>query len=751
LKREIILDDKAQSLFEELGGIDRTGNTSAFPSGIGPSDPFASDERQRDDLRVLMIEFAYSFAGYLAGVRLRGSTQRIKEDADEPLKYLMKISDKAGHAQKIIIRYRGMAGFSSGKGTEALDYAISLGKLSVDIPVTKTLADRRGVCLSHLPGRISTAFDRFGSLDINTLHISLDDKGEKSVSSIKKCIEAAGIYFMAKAGGLSHSSQSEDFNPSEMLVFNENDQPDPNLTMLARLNRITPDKMRGLVKKMDSLIKEAEDDSPLKYMSCLYEAIFAFKDLRNRLVRPPLEINNVRWLIADNDQSLVSKEKAKLGQLVFHKLGEEPHKVFQVIESIYGDDFQDIEADALDARLGRLSDFLNTMEGENEKYVEEELFSNVKRRLELVPDSVFDNISIDKYERQADEKDSIGARIGFQKRFSEMVSFFKRRSGTKKKIRNMLGKGITFDEQDYETIAGDFDISCEDARKLVELLKGCFDSNGRFTRASFDRNIPAFAAYENKVFEFLWHYLSQIMIREDRVMFLNSLQCLIFKMRQRKRVELFLLQDFIGNPDSVSFADRNALMLANVVLRKYNKELRNDIEITPEEILLVREGLDPDVTEAASGYIEGREERLLKKLRTIHRNLKESLNKRNGNSAGMPVKYLLNLERESFIFFSLLGNETARKILRGALLEFGNSESDIYRFEGAKSELKGLIQLFQVTVRGLMRFAKMEDKAILEELRAKAEGFLTLEAGPMHKDALARVMKWVDEAVSATG
>ena len=80
-----------------------------------------------------------------------------------------------------------------------------------------------------------------------------------------------------------------------------------------------------------------------------------------------------------------------------------------------------------------------------------------------------------------------------------------------------------------------------------------------------------FAKYERNIFQFLWHYLKLINNRHDRVSYLNSLQLLIAEMKDPKQALLVLLADFIKTPMQVSFFDRNALILCNILLRKYNQ------------------------------------------------------------------------------------------------------------------------------------------------------------------------------------
>jgi hypothetical protein len=86
---------------------------------------------------------------------------------------------------------------------------------------------------------------------------------------------------------------------------------------------------------------------------------------------------------------------------------------------------------------------------------------------------------------------------------------------------------------------------------------------------------------------------------EDRTAFLNALQTLTSKMNQPKRAFKILLEDFLKDPSDIQFSDAKALMLANLILHEYDKNLA-DIEITPEDILFNQRGLDKEVARYAA-------------------------------------------------------------------------------------------------------------------------------------------------------
>ena len=144
-----------------------------------------------------------------------------------------------------------------------------------------------------------------------------------------------------------------------------------------------------------------------------------------------------------------------------------------------------------------------------------------------------------------------------------------------------------------------------------------------------------------------------------------------------------------GNPETISYSDRNALMLANILVRKYNKEFSNDVEITPEEVLLVRDGLDYDTVKSTAGLIEQQREKVFKKIQSTHLDFKAALGADADRQALMPLRYLVTLERESYIFFSLVGGGTSHLIVRGAAEEYGDPNSEIYHLKKQRSEPEG--------------------------------------------------------------
>ncbi len=802
----LVLDNAAEQLFAELGGLDtrdRSGEAQLTAGGF--LDTLSEEEKLADSVRTRLVETAHLLANFLTAHRLNGQATKSPEDVSSLLVVLDQLKASPLKGDKIILRFRGInfsATAESGE-SENSDFVISYGNAAVDSAMVKSLTRRQGLTASHLPGRLTRAYEIFSSLDIHTLHLEMGDWSPEARKRLAQSVITLSRYFAAVArwkGG----DRWEGTGPPP-LVLNEYGQPDPNLTQVAGINNLSQETIKGLIKKVEAMMAQAQPGSTLDTFPSIYDACFAFKKIREQLAKPPIEINNVRWLLLDRSKDVVSREKARLARLVMGRFGDSPQKAARIMDGIYGADVGSITAENLEDQLEQVTDFLRVLEGGGGevKDVEDEVLHSMEKRLDRVSEDVLDELVVPSTRPnasgmvndavRAEDANFTGVDYGaiaegdvageegrsgslpdpsilagvairpsayrrpvsgpgqdqaLHEKLADLVTFFKRRSGTKKKIRDMLSRPIDFDTQDYETIARDFSITSDDSQELLRLLRGCFSPDGRFLRDAFDRSTPSFVRYEKKVFEFLWHYLKEIMNRDDRVAFLNSLQLLISKMEQPQRALLVLLNDFVNPSDRVGFSDRNALMLASILCRKYNKELKNDIEITPEEVLLVREGLDRNVAAYASDFLDTEQEEIFKKLRTIHGRLKESLEAAEGVRT-MPVRYLSTLERELYIFMSLVGGRSSHRILISSVREYGDPGSDIYRLRNSQENMKALLQLLQVALRGLVRFGELDDKGHFQQVLNHRSGFLALRKDSTHADLVRRVLNWAESGYKA--
>lgn len=587
-KKRLLLDDEAQKLFDQLGGIDkRERGHNAYGSGEGFSSDLLGEEQELMDLwRIVLVDFVYALAQFFSKIKLHGVKSVRAEDVAPIVDMLTKIHEISDRNGGVLIRYRGMRMPDEKFDFERVDYVVACEGFTVDIPIIKALANRKGIIMGHLPGKLKASFDRFSTLNINSICFTLGKWQQRDRDLMWTTLQAAGQFFGAYKSKIPLKDGGDTEDASFSVVYNDSGEPDPNLTLLAVANRLKAGNIQALVQKLRGLMKQPEAMDALEQYVSAYDALFAFKNVQEKLQKPPVEINNLRRLVVGNGDEVFTPEKSEVVRMIAQRLGGSPRKLVQTLDSVYGNDFSAMTPENLHARLMRVSRLLDSP-GNNpfSQKTEKEVLNSVEKRLGQVRDDVFEALAVTQPETHTQT---------LTQKLQGMVVYFKRRVLTKKKIKNMAHAPIDFDAEDYEAVARDFDISVEEAKVFLELLKGCFDGAGNFLRSGLEKNIPHMAKYGVKIFGFLWHYLRKTLSRKDRVAFLNSLQALISKMQQTPAALTLLLEDFCSTPYEVLFSDRNSLILANVLLRKYNKEIHNDIEITPEEVLLVREGLSQE-------------------------------------------------------------------------------------------------------------------------------------------------------------
>ena len=529
------------------------------------------------------------------------------------------------------------------------------------------------------------------------------------------------------------------------MVTDEKGSLSTNLTLVAGVNRLGAKTMRNLVTKVDAWMQKKEASSEGCQFTSVYNAIFGLPKISAQLIPPPLEINNLDWLMRGESEKSFTREKAKVARIIA-SVEASPEKAANVIKIVYGDDYQKINSHHLEERLGLSSGLLQAIDNKpKSEDARKEVLSNLQKRLDTVRDDVFDNL----YFTRSEDSD-VGVRgpiLGaIHRQLHKMVFFFKGRSSTRKKLTSMVHGTIRFEERDYEVLSEDFGIDMDEARQLVDVLKTCFNDKGRFLKGSFADALSRFTRYEKKIFEFLWRHLKDVVVPEDRTAFLNALQMLTSRMNQPKRAFKILLEDFLKDPGDIQFSDAKALVLANLILHEYDKSLA-DIEITPEDILFNQRGLNKEVARYAAWRMDRDQEAFFDKVRTIHQALCEALEFGVTRKHRLSAKDLLGLEREVYIFLSMIETTVGQSVLRSAVTEYGSPESDLYFLKESDRLMSHLLQNLRITIRGMANIGNMDNIPTLDAVKTREEIFQRLKKTKAHRDQSRLISEWVDEAV----
>ncbi len=715
------------------------------------------DSQGRNDaLITLLVELCHLLSACLRRNRDASEgdngSDTIEETIDVPLqidpytqlaKTLEKLNKRSGHDGTLLIRACGLSAPGRNGGTP--DYQVFFSDIVMDREAVAMMIRRVGDHMTYLNALISKAFATFDHHNVLTLLLKLPDGAPEAVDRLRRSIAIIAKYREAlrQAEDIKLDTDGEVYTLP--IMKDEKGLPDPNLTMLAGLNAIQPEAMQKLVQKVCTWIKESDTSSGAHRYAGIYDAVAGVKNLRQKLILPPIELNNLRWLLLDRSVGKLPKAKAQIARLVDEEFENTSADQALYLESLYGRDYGRVSARELGFRLKRISEMIESI-GERPKkaMIMDEILSNIQWRMEKVPDDVIRQLQVSGGVLTVQE----GAEVFEIGRLHDMaarvIDFYAGRLATREKMRRIGRKENDFNSRDFEILSRDFDISPMDVKEILHLLENCFDAEGRFRKVDFEESVGDFSRYEAKVFEILWHFLKQPMQRDDRIAFLNALQLLFAKMETPEKALQVLLGDFLEEPDEVRFSDRNAVLLANLLLRRYNKELDIDIEITPEEVFLVKEGLNREAATAALMLIDAESEAFFEKIRTIHRRIVMSLDSGYATSRGeaMGLKYLLSLEREVHVCVSLLGGNVARSVLRSALNEYGNPDAELYRLAEDAATIEAFLQHLKVLVRGLGRAGEASDEWVMDQMMDRREDFLSLSKESRHESLVKRVWEW---------
>jgi len=742
------LDNAAESLYQQLGGVDFRKLKKLSAESDRLAQGLSEEQRQYDALRSLMANLVSQVSTSLDYLQYSGKKQSGQINYQKLENIFVQFSGGMKFGDSILIRHKGA--FGEKKKEDKVDYEILFGDIILDAEVAQLMAKRRGAETTNLLNQLNKTFESFWRRGTNNFLMKIP-KAPKESKRLWMALMIAAQYDAALKKNTRISYKLGGKSVSISPVRNEHNAPDLNLTLLAILNGVQTEQMQSLVQKVDNWMHRQEPGNAAIQFASTYDALLGIRNLPKKLVPPPIEINNLKWMMVNQQQTQVTENMAAVARLAMNSSGGSNTETARVLKSVYGDDYARIDSQQVLERLQLTSGLLDAIDQKpEEKDIQVEVLNNVEQRLGKVSDEVFDNISMadDKVKGSAAGKDNLIGKM--HTKVLSMVTFYKRRSTTKRKMTDMVHRAIDFDTQDYETLAKDFNVSIQDAEVLIKILKGCFDDQGNFKKSTFNKIIPDLEHYDRKIFEFLWHNLKESLHQTDRGAFLDALQLLVDRLKRPKNAISVLLEDLSSNPTIIKFGDRKAFMLGNRLVRTYSKEIVS-YQITPEDVLLVVNGLDERLTNYAAWKIDRKQDAFFEKIRTIHRRLLEALDDDETEQQIMGPQDLLVLEREVYIFFALVGGNTGRSLMLSALKEYGHPESDIYQLKGSQAHMADLLQLLKIVVRGIGRIGDNDQSVILDQVKGQLQVFSQMIKSLHGEDLIHQIQEHLDESIRQIG
>jgi hypothetical protein len=216
-------------------------------------------------------------------------------------------------------------------------------------------------------------------------------------------------------------------------------------------------------------------------------------------------------------------------------------------------------------------------------------------------------------------------------------------------------------------------------------------------------------------------------------------------MQKPKLAIRILVSDFCHNTKAINYSDSKALMLCSILIRKYSKGLI-DLEITPEDALKVSAGLDKDIANYTAWRIDKDQNSFFEKMQTIHQNLVKRLESGRKEAPSMPLSFFISLEREAYIFFSLVGGTSAHSIVLSAVKEYGDPDSVIYRGKQSKNNIGALLKNLRIAIRGLGRVGGAGDLSALDEICGNEDRLSAIGKTNRNKVQVNQIMNLIEES-----
>jgi hypothetical protein len=230
----IKLDMDAQELYHQFSGLEDRKKYYKL---------YLNEQARLNQWQKSMVEFVYYLAAMLNSSRLSDTSVKNKEDIRPLIERLGRLAEipQRGKEKKIIIRHRGL-GLVHHKQDHSpdteLDYVISCGDCIIDRPYLDYLYKMNLMDDPGLAKKLDKAFRFFSLAGIYIIEIKINDWLPQDKQLINKSLLFWAKYYTEYNKGASS------------VIYNEKGQPDPNLTIVARLNRIKKYSFQELIKTL---------------------------------------------------------------------------------------------------------------------------------------------------------------------------------------------------------------------------------------------------------------------------------------------------------------------------------------------------------------------------------------------------------------------------------------------------------------------------------------------------------------------
>ena len=285
--------EKTNELLKELD-LSMQAEKESHPCYPAETQPCAeAEEVQLDAWRILLVDFIYQLSRCIMDERLLEEDKSHEIIIAQFIDTLRRLDQMPDHEGAILLRYKER--FYNGDRSAKNEYTIFFGNILLDRRCVQSIIKRGGPKLSYLELRMSKGFEIFEHYQIKTIHIEIPKESPADLERMRVSLRIISSFHRTLATKAPVSFLKTGEKRPLSIIYDENDQPNPNLTVLSGLNNLEPDMLHRIVSKVDTWMRRPESRALGKQFTGIYSALFGIKKIQDKLVKPPIEINNVQW------------------------------------------------------------------------------------------------------------------------------------------------------------------------------------------------------------------------------------------------------------------------------------------------------------------------------------------------------------------------------------------------------------------------------------------------------------------------
>jgi hypothetical protein len=574
------------------------------------------------------------------------------------------------------------------------------------------------------------------------------------------------------------------------VVYDNLGRPDPNLTSMAGLNGISAANARELVKQAEACReltpageKPLDKDAARRYSS--YDLIFSFTSLSAQLIKPLVEVNTLPWIVDhsvdsdtpeasvafpeqeimpvddDSQQSTVNPQFAWRSfsvdrfrepityQFLVDLLKADSEKSIEAIGAVTAEDFDRLDIQGVGQRLLAASALLKAIGRRNrDPLIVDRLVYHLHDQFLWVPEAVLTNIEVQRKGIKLHEPGSTLVVGLIHPRLLDMIALVKSAVVTRQKMRTAENVSFVFNYPNVRMLSERFGIDASHALHLLRLLKSTISSAGYFNRAVFESQLEEMGRYGDTLFEIYYCLLRQMPRRADRLLLLDAFALMVSRLKNPALAMRFLLDTIFYPDQQIEYSDRNAFVVANCLLLDRSTFYPDSMDQTHDIWLSMDCRTNSDVLKYTRWRLSVDKVFVGIKLEKVQMAVLHSLVAQPG-ARSMPASFLMALEREALIFLSLTGTNTARTILRRALLRYSDPQSAVYQGKFKASFVGAIMDHLRTVIFGVGRTGNLRDTTSLETLAGNLERLAALDDGTDYSQKIENVLRSKEAAIQA--